>query len=214
MAVDVRLDPMAPRLTQIIEPLDGVSLRLGWSTTLGALATDPTSYISKVEFYSDGALLGKATYSPYTIRWVPDTLGSHQIVAKAYNDQGMVTASAPVTVAVFALPTVSITQPVNGTRYLPGNTINVVLAPQTPGSSVQSLSLTAYGRDHRFSFDLTSAPYSVAWIDVPEDDYELTAVVTNAQGVTAQARSYVYVRPPPEPAPVVRLTLPQTARWS
>jgi hypothetical protein len=77
------------------------------TTSITASATDNSgSGIQKVEFYANGTLLGSDTSSPYTYAWntlsstLPIADGSVNLTAKAYDNNGDTTISAPVSVTV------------------------------------------------------------------------------------------------------------------
>ena len=75
------------------------------SIPLTADAADAGSGIAKVEFYVDGALIGKDTSFPYERIWNTSvsTPGTHTVEARAYNRAG-VTAVDVITVAVTRSP--------------------------------------------------------------------------------------------------------------
>ncbi|MEO5713721.1 MAG: Ig-like domain-containing protein [Luteolibacter sp.] len=84
-------------------PVDSIPLQAG--------ATDSDGSITNVEFWADGIKLGDDTGSPYVWNWNgPHTVGNHSLWAKATDDDGATTVSAPVTVQVltFALTPVSV----------------------------------------------------------------------------------------------------------
>jgi photosystem II stability/assembly factor-like uncharacterized protein len=65
-----------------------------------AHAYDPDSYITKVEFYSNGNKLGEITEAPYEFNWenVPD--GTYTLLATATDNTNHTVASGPVTIIV------------------------------------------------------------------------------------------------------------------
>ena len=69
----------------------------GGAVTLTATAAANGSTISQVAFYANGALIGTATSSPYTIPWVNNTGGSYQIIAVATDAKSEVDTSAAIT---------------------------------------------------------------------------------------------------------------------
>ncbi len=81
--------------------------------TINAAAADADGTVSKVEFYSNGTLLGNITSPPYTYAWTNVGLGTYTLAAKAYDNLGAVTTSAAVAIQVAANqpPTVAITAP-------------------------------------------------------------------------------------------------------
>ncbi|WP_202702317.1 Ig-like domain-containing protein [Flavobacterium sp. UGB4466] len=77
------------------------------SITINAAAADSDGTISKVEFYNGTTLLSTSTSSPYTYNWEKVPAGTYQIVAKATDNTGNVTSSAPVIIVVKTNPIIS-----------------------------------------------------------------------------------------------------------
>jgi uncharacterized protein YjbI with pentapeptide repeats len=69
-------------------------------TTIRATASDPDGAVTKVEFYTSSFLLNIDTSAPYSYFWRPAIRGVHILTAKAYDNSGAVTTSAPITVIV------------------------------------------------------------------------------------------------------------------
>ncbi|MBT9612322.1 MAG: S8 family serine peptidase [Burkholderiales bacterium] len=72
------------------------------SITLNATATDSDGTISQVEFYSGATLINTDTSAPYSFNWSNVPAGAYTLTAKAYDNAGASTISAPVTVTVNA----------------------------------------------------------------------------------------------------------------
>ena len=51
-------------------------------------ASDPDGTVAKVEFFADGAKVGEATNSPYTLAWNSPALGGHVLRAVATDNKG------------------------------------------------------------------------------------------------------------------------------
>lgn len=71
------------------------------SVTINATATDNES-VAKVEFYEGTNLLGSAVSSPYSFVWANVAGGVYSVTAKAIDNLGASTVSAPVSLAVQA----------------------------------------------------------------------------------------------------------------
>ena len=84
---------LVPENNAIFEPFETISLM--------ASASDEDGSIVKVEFLSNGSLLGERTFSPYRFNWEHVDIGTYVITAKATDDMGGCTVSEPVTVRVF-----------------------------------------------------------------------------------------------------------------
>ena len=68
--------------------------------TINADASDSDGSISHVEFYWGATLLGQSLATPYSFSWTNVPAGSYSLTAKAYDNAGAFTVSAPVTITV------------------------------------------------------------------------------------------------------------------
>ena len=87
---------------RITSPTDGSSMAAPASMTIAASASDSDGSIVSVEFYAGTTRLGSATSSPYEITWSGVAAGTYTLTARASDNAGAVTTSAPVTVTVSA----------------------------------------------------------------------------------------------------------------
>ncbi|HEX8529044.1 MAG TPA: Ig-like domain-containing protein, partial [Cytophagales bacterium] len=97
--------------------------------TLTAQAADANGTVAKVAFYQGNTLLGEATASPYSFTWANVPEGVYTLTAKATDNEGAVTASAPVMVFVAAAgntaPAVQLTAPAPNASFTTPATINL-----------------------------------------------------------------------------------------
>ena len=109
-----------PPSVSVTSPATGATiLTTEFPTLITATASDDVS-ISQVEFYCDGALMGAGdTTAPYTFTWNSAAPGSYTLTARAYDNYGSSTLSAPVSVLVNTLPEVTLLEPLDGTVYWP-----------------------------------------------------------------------------------------------
>jgi hypothetical protein len=85
----------------ITAPLDHATFTAPLNTTIKATATPGTgATVAKVEFLSNGALLGSATVSPHGFTWSNVQVGSYVVTAKVTDTLGATAASAPISVSV------------------------------------------------------------------------------------------------------------------
>ena len=63
-------------------------------------AADSDGSIASVAFYNGTTLIGSDTTAPYSVAWSNVATGSYSLTAKATDNQGAVTTSAPVTITV------------------------------------------------------------------------------------------------------------------
>jgi RHS repeat-associated protein len=173
------------------------------SIAMSATAGDADGSISKVEFVANGAVVGTSTAAPYSFTWVGVLAGTHSLVARATDNNGGVTSSAPISVRVNALPTATLTAPVAGT-VLAGPTANVAMTATAadPDGSVAKVEFLANGSVVGTS---TTAPYAYTWANAPQGTHSLVARATdNNGGVKSSTAISVRINA----APSITLTAP------
>jgi uncharacterized protein YjbI with pentapeptide repeats len=84
----------------ITSPKNNATVYRFWGTTIKANAADSDGTVTRVEFYAGSTLLNTDTSAPYSFFWKPSSTGNQTLTAKAYDDDGAVTTSAPVNVRV------------------------------------------------------------------------------------------------------------------
>ncbi len=174
------------------------------SFSLTAAAADTDGTISKVEFYNGATLLGTVTAAPYTYAWNAVAAGTYTVMAKAYDNQGSVTTSAPVTLIANALPTVSITAPANGATFIaPANVSLTASAADSDGT----ISKVEFYNGAALLGTVTVAPYTFAWNAVAAGSYTLSAKAYDNRGAIVTS-SAVAITVSGNLPPVVGLTAP------
>jgi hypothetical protein len=94
-----------PPITVLSSPSAGATYSRGDAVPLAATAADGAT-MSKVEFYDDTTLLGADTSAPYSLSASGLTMGSHSLLAKAYDSLGASAESTPVGITVASGPAV------------------------------------------------------------------------------------------------------------
>jgi hypothetical protein len=84
----------------ITSPSEGASFAWHAEVTINATASDSDGTVQKVEFFRDGVKVGEDASSPYSFRWKNAATGSYTLTAKATDNAGAVTTSAPVHITV------------------------------------------------------------------------------------------------------------------
>jgi len=82
-----------PTIT-LVSPGDNANYLQGTNIPLSASALDSDGSIRQVEFYDNGDLLGTDTSSPYSLNWSDAPIGSHDIHAVAFDNDGLSAESA------------------------------------------------------------------------------------------------------------------------
>jgi hypothetical protein len=93
----------SPPAVSISAPDPNASFVAPATVPLLASASDPDGTIAQVEFFANGTSLGVVTTSPYTLTWSNVAVGAYNVTARATDNLGAVTTSAPRTVRVTAV---------------------------------------------------------------------------------------------------------------
>lgn len=80
---------------QVVSPSNNTGVLVPRTITLAATASDVDGTISRVEFYNGGSLLGSVTSAPYQLTWNASAAGDYTFTARAYDNRGTATTSAP-----------------------------------------------------------------------------------------------------------------------
>jgi regulation of enolase protein 1 (concanavalin A-like superfamily) len=92
--------PNASPSVSITSPGNGTTFSPLQTITVEANAADSDGTITKVEFYAGSMLIGTEYSAPYSITWSTDTPGNYALTAKATDNAGAATVSAPVNITV------------------------------------------------------------------------------------------------------------------
>jgi hypothetical protein len=84
----------------LTQPATGTNYTAGANVPLAATAADGDGSIARVEFYAGDTLIGSDESSPFTTTWNNAPAGNHVLVARAYDNTGAFTNSAPIDVTV------------------------------------------------------------------------------------------------------------------
>jgi poly(3-hydroxybutyrate) depolymerase len=95
--------PNQPPTVQMTTPTNGLALPTPASFTLRAQASDSDGTVRKVDFYAGSTLLGTSTNRPFAFTWRNPPPGHYTLIARATDNQGGITASAPVTLTFLAV---------------------------------------------------------------------------------------------------------------
>jgi hypothetical protein len=146
---------------------------------LTATASDSDGSVTNVEFYWQGTnKLGQDFTSPYSITWSNAPSGSNALTAVATDNFGGVATSAPVFIVLNAVPTVSISSPANGATINGSNATINVTAADTDGT----VALVEFYEGANFIGSDATAPFSLAWSNVAQGTYTLSARATDDRG--------------------------------
>jgi hypothetical protein len=102
VSVLVRAVNGAPSVS-ITSPANGAVFGFWANVTINASASDGDGTVSKVEFLRSGTKLGEDLTAPYSYVWKMAASGTWSLTAKATDNAGSVTTSAPVSIRVKGL---------------------------------------------------------------------------------------------------------------
>ena len=173
-----------PPSVSITGPAPGASFKAPINIAVEAVATDSDGTVQQVAFFANGAPIGAATASPFSVIWSPAP-GNYTLTAVATDDHWGITTSAPVNVVILANapPAVSITSPVTNTEFPAQSLIAIAAAATDSDGGIQQVEFfvdgVSIGTDG-------AAPYSASW-NASIGGHLLKAVATDNQGATAMS---------------------------
>ena len=193
----------APTVT-LTAPASGTVVTAPTVVSLAATASDSDGTIAKVEFFRGTTKIGQALAAPYQLNWTPPA-GTYTLTAKATDDQGAVTVSAPATLVVNALPTVKITTPVANAKFTAPAAIAIAANASDSDGTITKVEFfsgtTKIG-------EAATPPYQFNWTDVPVGNYSLTAKATDNQGAIATSTAVAIKVTAGTGTPTITVTAP------
>ncbi|MEP6679686.1 MAG: Ig-like domain-containing protein, partial [Betaproteobacteria bacterium] len=142
--VDSTKAPNQRPVVAMTAPADGARFVPGVGITLSATAADSDGTIAKVEFYRDGStLLGTSVANPYALVWSNVAAGTYSLAAKATDNKGATTTSAPVSIVVApplnSPPTIVIDAPGEGTTFPAGGNLTLTASASDTDGTIARL---------------------------------------------------------------------------
>ena len=89
-----------PATVAITSPSNATTFMQGSNISIAANAVDSDGSVIKVEFYVGNTLLGTDNTAPYNFNWSDAAPGSYVLTVKAYDNYGIATTSAGVSITV------------------------------------------------------------------------------------------------------------------
>ena len=195
-----------PPTVSVTAPASGANYASPATIGLTATASDANGSVTRVRFYRGTTLLATDTTAPYSYNWTNVAPGTYSITAKATDNQGAVTTSAPVSVTVVNTPpTVSLTAPTDAASFTSPAT--VALAATAADSNGTIASVRFYRGTTLLATD-TTAPYSYSWTNVAPGTYSITAQATDNLGAVTTSTPVNITVGAANTAPSVSLTAP------
>jgi hypothetical protein len=105
--------PGGPPTVAITSPMQGAAFPPA-NVTLTATATDADGSVTLVEFFDGATLIGQDSTTPYSVIWSNPAAGPHVLTARAWDNLGSASVSAPLNITVLAGTVVVFRQGLNG----------------------------------------------------------------------------------------------------
>jgi PAS domain-containing protein len=175
-------------LAAITSPVNGANFTAPASFSVTASAGDSDGSVVRVDFFSNGVLIGSDAVAPYTAALSGLAIGSYSLTAQATDNRGGVGTSDPVSVSVGppnALPVVQLTTPAAGTQFFVPAAVRV---RATASDADGTIAKVEFLRNGIVAATVTVPPYAATLANVPAGTHSLTARATDDRGaVTTSA---------------------------
>ena len=173
---------VAPTVS-ITGPAANAQFTQGDNISITANAADTDGTIAKVDFFNGSTLLGTDTTSPYSFAWANLPLGSFTLTARATDDKGTATVSAPVGINVkekvsttipieVVIPEVIIVTPINNQEFDANVSVELMVMFQGSAGSVKKVEY--YSGSQLIGFS-TISPFGFTWQTPASAQHTITA---------------------------------------
>ncbi|HEY3857250.1 MAG TPA: Ig-like domain-containing protein [Verrucomicrobiae bacterium] len=183
---------VGPPTIAITSPTNGADFNAPATFSLAATASETGGSVANVEFFNGATSLGTVLTEPYSVTAQSLGAGDYTFSAIA-TDSGGLTATNSIVVHVVAAtgpPSITITNPANGSIFNAPATFTVGATASETGGSVANVEFfngaTSLGQ-------VSTAPYSVTEANLAAGDYTFSAIATDGVGVTASNSIVVHV---------------------
>ncbi|XOV78965.1 MAG: glycosyl hydrolase family 18 protein [Aestuariibacter sp.] len=181
--------PEATIAITIDSPTDNDSVTAGSNVAIAASVTASNTSADRVEFKIDGQLIATDSVAPFTANWNASGTGERQISATVFDTSGSLSDSSAATITV--TPETNPTAP--EVELDPGVSsifVNQTLSLQASVSDVNDdIVGVEYFADSVSIGNSTQPPYDVNWQPTQAGTVQLSAVATDATGLTGQSEN-------------------------
>ncbi len=198
-----------PPQVDLTTPIAGQTLTASSVVQLQASASSTQGSIQRVEFVAGTSVVATSFAPPYQGTWTNPTAGEYALWARAVDELGVASVSAPVHIQVLPharLPVTAVTSPAPGTSILAGIPLTLAasaIAPDGAVGRVDFLNGTAV------LGSATTVPYQLVWSAPPVGTLSVIAKAYDLQG-NSGASAPVTITATAPILPVVSLTAPKT----
>ncbi len=198
----------APVVT-IVNPNSGGTYQAGKEILFDATASDADGTITKVELLANNVIVATDTNSPYFTNWTPDSPGTYTLIARATDNSGNITNSAPITITVTqnTPPVINLLSPANGTSFTAGTPVVFFATATDSNGTINNVRFLANGT--LIGAAVTTAPYTQTWTPTVPGSYTITAIaVDNDLNAATSPTRTVSILPAVGVLPSVTITSP------
>ena len=177
------LAPNNPPTVSVTAPLNGANVITGDNVAITATAADVDGTVSSVEFFVGATSVGVDNVAPFTASWT-STIGSHNITAKATDDDGDFTVSSivAITVANNQAPSITVSAPASA---VVGDAVSITT---TTGDVDGTVSQVQFFVDNVSIGVDNSAPFAMNWTAVL-GNHTIKGTATDNRGATTTSSS-------------------------
>ncbi len=169
-----------PPTVALTSPASSASFVAGTAVSVMASATDADGTVASVQFFANGTSIGTDTSAPYELSWTPATAGSYALTAKAVDNTGLETTSAPVAITV----TAPVQAPVITSAATATATVGTAYTFQVTASNSPT-SFAATGLPTGLT--LTTATGAISGTPTTAGTYPVSLTAANGGGTSAAA---------------------------
>ena len=195
VAVSIYNQPVINNCTNTVptvvltSPIINSSFSAPANILITANASDPDGSVSLVEFYNGATKLGSVSSAPYSFTWNNVAPGNYYLSVTATDNFNAKTTSGSTYISVKNRnnkhPFVKILNPLKGNSY---DSLSTIPMEAIASDSDGIVTKVEFFNGLEKLAELTSAPYTYTWKEVPSGKYSITAIATdNSNDTTASA---------------------------
>jgi hypothetical protein len=190
--IHVTVDANVPPSVSVTAPVANARFTAPATISLAAFASDSDGSIEKVDFLANAALVGSGGSAPYTANWTGVAAGNYVVTARATDNRGATTTSAPVSVVVASNSPPAITlRSLAGETYFAPATFTLFADASDADGTISRVEFRANGALLGAS---SAPPYTYVWGGVASGSYAVTATaIDDVGGATTTAPMTVTV---------------------
>jgi len=205
-------DTNTPPTVALTAPANNAKLYQPASVTVTASASgvEVNTPLTQVEFFANGAPIGAATASPWSIAWATPPAGTYTLTARATDSGGAQTTSAARTLTITDTnlgPTVALTAPANNAKYQSPASLTVTASATGPEANTPVTLVEFFANGNPIG-SATASPWSVSWAGPPTGTHALTARATDSLGAQTTSAARTVTISDTNLPPTVSLTAP------